>query len=159
MFTQLNLTFKKTQFLSLSVFLCVRKFIRSNSNNKQYFIHIVGFYGCSFIAKLSRKKNIFEKIFVFFTKYILFAEKLFFYGKKVLYWKFFLLKKLSFTEKNINENVKNMYLIWKIFFIQKMFVLQAKYKSFLNIYYIYSFGKKNVLMIKNIFVKTSQWTQ
>ena len=37
-----------------------------------------------------------------------------------------------------------------------MFVLQAKYKSFLNIYYIYSFGKKNVLMIKNIFVKTSQ---
>ena len=85
MFTQLNLTFKKTQFLSLSVFLCVRKFIRSNSNNKQYFIHIVGFYGCSFIARLSGKKNIFEKIFVFFTKYTLFAEKKFFYGKKVLY--------------------------------------------------------------------------
>ena len=35
---------------------------------------------------------------------------------------------------------------------QKMFVLQIKYKSFLN---IYSFCKKKFLIIKNIFVKTS----
>ena len=28
------------------------------------------------------EKNFFEKIFVFFTKYTLFAEKRFFYGKK-----------------------------------------------------------------------------
>ena len=30
--------------------------------------------------------------------------------------KFFLLKKTFFTEKNINENVKNIYLISKIYF-------------------------------------------
>ena len=53
-------------------------------------------------------------------------------------------KKTFFTEKNIN-------LISEIF-TQKMFVLQRKYKSFLN---IYSFSKKNFLIIKNIFVKTS----
>ena len=35
---------------------------------------------------------------------------------------------------------------------QKMFVLQIKYKSVLN---IYSFCKKKILIIKNIFVKTS----
>ena len=40
--------------------------------------------------------------------------------------------------------------------MQKMFVLQIKYKSFLN---IYSFCKKNVLNLKNIVVKTSLWTQ
>ena len=36
--------------------------------------------------------------------------------KNVLYWKIFLLKKTFFTEKNIYENVKNIYLIWEIFF-------------------------------------------
>ena len=101
MFTQLNLTFKKTQFLSLSVFLCVRKFIRSNSNNKQYFIHVVGFYGCSFIAKLSRKKNIFEKIFVFYKIYII--------CRKIVF-----LRKKSF--------------ILKIFFTEKTFFYREKYK-------------------------------
>ena len=60
-------------------------------------------YGCSFVAKLSWKKNQ-EKIFGFFTKYTLIAEKMFLYGKKV------------FTEKNRNENVKNIYLIWEICF-------------------------------------------
>ena len=43
-------------------------------------------YGCSFVAKLSWRK------YMFFTE-----------------------KKL-FTEKNINENVKNIYLISKIYF-------------------------------------------
>ena len=37
-------------------------------------------------------------------------KKMFLYGKNVLYLKNFSLKK-TFTEKNINENVKNMYLI------------------------------------------------
>ena len=70
-----------------------------------------------------------------------------------LYEKIVLLKKLFFTEKNINEDVKNMCLIGKIYlFIQKIFVLQIKYKSFLN---RYSFCKKVVLIIKNIFVKSS----
>ena len=43
---------------------------------------------------------------MFFTKYALFAEKMFLYGKKVLYCKSFLPKKTFFTEKNINENLK-----------------------------------------------------
>ena len=67
---------------------------------------------------------------------------MFLYGKKVLYWKIISLKKLFFTEKNIYENVKNIYdLIWEIFFRQKMFVLQIKYISFLN---IYSFCQKKI---------------
>ena len=59
---------------------------------------------------------------MFFTKYTLFAEKNVFIWKKSFILKIFLLKKTFFTEKNINENVKNMYLISKIYF--KMFVLQ-----------------------------------
>ena len=76
--------------------------------------------------------------------------------KKVLYWKFFLLKKTFFTEKNVNKNVKIYISFEKYIFMQKMFVLQIKYKSFLN---IYSFWKKNFSIIKNVFVKTSLWTQ
>ena len=54
---------------------------------------------------------------MFFTKYTLLGEKNFYiYGKKVLYWKIFLLKKTFFTEKNIYENVKSIYLIWEIYF-------------------------------------------
>ena len=41
-------------------------------------------YGCSFVGKLSWKKNFFWKN-VFFTKYTLFAEKMFLIEKKVLY--------------------------------------------------------------------------
>ena len=40
----------------------------------------------------------------------------------------FLMKKL-FTEKNINENVKNYISFLKYIFTQKMFVLQIKCKS------------------------------
>ena len=59
--------------------------------------------------------------------------------KKFCIEKIFLLKKTFFTEKNINENVKN-YIASQIYiFTQKMFALQIKYKSFLN---IYSFCKK-----------------
>ena len=43
---------------------------------------------------------------MFFTKYTLFAEKMFLYGKKKFYNEIFLLKRTFFTEKNINENVK-----------------------------------------------------
>ena len=69
-------------------------------------------------CKTKLKKNFFKKkCFVFFTKYTLFGEKKFYlYGKKVLYWKIFLLKKTFFTEKNIYENVKSIYLIWEIYF-------------------------------------------
>ena len=115
-------------------------------------------YGCSFVAKLSWKKIFFfEKIFVFFTKYTLFAEKNVFIWKKSFIMKMFLLKKTSFTERNINENVKRYISFQKYIFTQKMFVLQIKYKSFWS---VYSFCKKKIiLIIKNIFVKNSLWTQ
>ena len=51
------------------------------------------------------------------------------------------MEKIYFIEKNINENVKKIYLISEIIFTQRMFVLQTKYKSFLN---IYSFCKKKI---------------
>ena len=65
-------------------------------------------YGCSFVAKLSwKKKFFFGKIFVFFTKYTLFAEKNVFIWKKKFYIEnFFYWIKNFFAEKNINENVK-----------------------------------------------------
>ena len=80
------------------------------------------------------------KKYLFFTKYTLFAEKNVFIWKKKFYIEIFLLKKTFFTEKNINENVKIYISFEKYIFMQKMFVLQIKYKSFLN---IYSFCKKN----------------
>ena len=51
--------------------------------------------------------------------------------------KTFLIEKTFFTEKKINGNVKYIYIYiscQKYGFTQKMFVLQIKYKSFLNIY-------------------------
>ena len=66
---------------------------------------------------------------------------MFLYGKKKFYIEnFFYWKKLFFTEKNVNKNVKIYISFEKYIFMQKMFVLQIKYKSFLN---IYSFCKKN----------------
>ena len=60
---------------------------------------------------------------MFFTKYTLFAEKNIFYRKK------------SFILKNINENVKNYISQFKKnIFMQKMFVIQIKYKYFLRKY-------------------------
>ena len=46
-----------------------------------------------------------------------------------------------FTEKSINENVKNISLISEVYFYTEKvkFTIQIKYKSFLN---IYSFCKK-----------------
>ena len=62
-------------------------------------------YGCSFVAKLSWKKNFFfEKIFVFYKIYIICRKKCFYMEKK------------KFTEKNINENVRKIYLISEIYF-------------------------------------------
>ena len=62
-------------------------------------------------------------MFVFFTKYTSFAEKMFLRGKKVLYLKKKnLLKKTFLKEKNINGNVTKIYPCDKYVFIQKSFV-------------------------------------
>ena len=43
----------------------------------------------------------------------------------------FFTEKIFFTEKHINENIKNIYLISEIYFyIEKISVLQRKYKNF-----------------------------
>ena len=83
-------------------------------------------YGCSFVAKPSWKKELFyfwKNICVFYKIYIICRKKMFLYGKKVLYWKIFLLKRNFFVEKNINENVKNICHLKNSIFIQKMFVI------------------------------------
>ena len=74
---------------------------------------------------------------MFLTKYTLFAEKMILYGKKKFYIENFC------TEKNFfyREKCKSIYISFEIYIVmQKMFVLQIKYKSFLN---IYSSCKKN----------------
>ena len=68
-------------------------------------------YGCSFVAKLSLNNFFFFEKICFLQNIYHLQKKIFLYGKKVFYLKFFLLKKTFFTEKNINENVKNIYLI------------------------------------------------
>ena len=102
-------------------------------------------YGCSFVAKLIWK-NI-----CFFSKNICFLQNIYYLQKKCFYMekkvlKFFLQKKTFFTEKNINENVKIYLSFEKYILMQKMFVLQIKYKSFLN---ICSFCKKNFFDHRN----------
>ena len=70
-----------------------------------------------------KKKLFFEKIFVFYKIYITCRKNVFIWKKK------------SFILK-----IKNICISFeKYIFMQKMFVLQIKYKSFLN---IYSFCKK-----------------
>ena len=61
------------------------------------------------------KKKLLKKYLRFFTKYSLFEEKDLL-GKKFYNEKFFYWKKLFFTEENVNENVKNIYIIPKIYF-------------------------------------------
>lgn len=50
------------------------------------------------------EKKFFEKIFVYFTKYTLYAEKVFLYGKRIILKNVFA-EKNFFTEKDIYENV------------------------------------------------------
>ena len=52
---------------------------------------------------------------MFFSKYTLFGEKNVFIWKKIFVLENIFTEK-TFIEKNINENVKNIYLIWKIYF-------------------------------------------
>ena len=73
---------------------------------------------------------------MFFTKYTLFAEKMFLYGKKSFTMKsFFTEKNFFYREKYKWKNIKNIsHISQKYIFTQKMFVLETKYKSFLIIY-------------------------
>ena len=92
---------------------------------------------------------------MFFTKYALFAEEMFLCGKKSFKLKIFFTEKNFYREK-YKWKCKNIYISFeKYIFMQKMFVLQIKYKSFLN---IYSFCKKKNFF-DHKFVKTSLWTQ
>ena len=112
-----------------------------------------GGYGCSFVAKLSWKKKLFLRKYLCFLQNMHYLQKkMFLNGKKVLYWKICLLKKTFFTEKNVKICISFETCI----FIQKMFVLQTKYKSFLN---TYSFCKKIFFDHKRKCVRNSLWTQ
>ena len=63
-------------------------------------------------------------------------------------------KKTFFTEKNINEKIKNIYLISEInFYTENVWFTNKIYKSFSNTYSFYK--KKKKLIIIYIFVKTS----
>ena len=73
-------------------------------------------YFCSYGAKVEKKIFFWKNICVFYKIYIICRKKCFymekkFYNENVFYW-----KKTFFTEKNINENVKNLYLISEIYF-------------------------------------------
>ena len=63
---------------------------------------------------------------MFFIKYTLFAEKNVFKWKKRFIRKNFLSKKPFFTEKNINENVKNINLISEIYFYTENVCVTSK---------------------------------
>ena len=91
-------------------------------------------------TKLKKKFFFWKNICVFYKIYIICRKKCFYMGKKFYNEKFFYWKKLFYREK-YKWKCKNVYISFeKYIFMQKMFVLQIKYKSFLN---IYSFCKKN----------------
>ena len=76
----------------------------------------------------------FEILFLFFTKYTLFAEKKCFYMEKSFIMKTFLLEKTFFYGEKYKWKCRKYISYQKYSFTQKMCVLQIKYKSFLNIY-------------------------
>ena len=103
-----------------------------------------------------KKKNFFWENICFLQNIRYLQKKCFYMEKKSFILKFFLLKKTFFTEKNVNENVK-IYLIWEVYFYAENAWVSNKISIFLK--YIFILQKKFFLIIKNIFVKTSLWTQ
>ena len=75
-----------------------------------------GAYGCSFAAKLSWKEIFCVKKYMFFRKYTLFAEKMFWYGKESFILKFYFAEKNFFYREKCKWKCKNIYLIWEIHF-------------------------------------------
>ena len=86
------------------------------------------------------KTSFFWKIFLFFTKYTIFAEKNVFIRRKSFILKDFFNEKNVFYREKYKWKCKKYISFPKYIFTQKMFVLQIKHKSFL---YIYSFWKKD----------------
>ena len=87
-------------------------------------------------CKTKLKKNFFFWKNISFLQNIHCLQKKCFYMEKKKFYieNFFHWKKLFFTEKNVNKNVKIYISFEKHIFMQKMFGLQIKDKSFLNIY-------------------------
>ena len=79
-------------------------------------------------CKTKLKKTFFfwKNICVFYKIYIICRKKCFYVEKK------FYKKKTFFTEKNINENVKNIYLISEIYFYTKNVCVTNKIQIFLK---------------------------
>ena len=102
-------------------------------------------YGCSFVAKLSWKKKFFlEKIFVFFTKYTLFAEENNFIRKKKIILIFFYWKRIFYRkwEKYISH-LRNIFLSRKY-----IFILQKHFSWSWKIYFLKLRGELNNLILK-----------
>ena len=91
---------------------------------------------------------------MFFTKYTFFI----YMEKKSFILKIFFTGKKIFYREKYNWKCKNICISFeKYIFMQKVFVLQIKYKSFLNIYS--SCNTFFFFIMKNVFIKTSLWTQ
>ena len=84
-------------------------------------------YGCSFVAKLSRKKKVFLKKYFFYKIYIICRKNVFNMEKSFVMKIFFTEEKIFLMEKNINVNVKYIYIISKKSFLDR------KYLSYNNI--------------------------
>ena len=96
-------------------------------------------------------------MYVFFYKISIICRKNVFIWQKGFPLKnVFTVKNIFYTEKYQWKCKKINVSYEKYIFMQKMLVLQIKYKYFLNIYW---FSKNLFLLIKNIFVKTSLWTR
>ena len=103
-------------------------------------------YGCSFVAKVRWKKNLFWKnIFVFYKIYIICRKKCFYMEKNI------------FLQKKYKWKCKKIYLISEIYFYTENVCVTNKIKIFLK--YIFIPQKKTFLIIKSIFIKTSLWNQ
>ena len=91
-------------------------------------------------TKLKKKCFFFKKYLSFLQNIHYLQKKIILYEKKKLYWFFFVYWKSFFYKK-----MKKIYISFdKCFFIQKIYIHSAK---------------KKFLIIKNVFVKTSCWTQ
>ena len=78
---------------------------RERERERERYLKSTVAYGCSFVTKLSWKKKVLKKnVYVFYKIYIICRKKCFYMEKK------------KFTEKNINENVRKIYLISEIYF-------------------------------------------